>query len=326
MGSTIPETDIEENRDVFSITFTKDALAESKVNRDRANAYEKNKKFWKMDKNADGSVTFTRQKPMPHHTKTITYSGINGKEVSKKPFEKLSEAAKYIQKEVIKRMFNDSHKIKQLASMVGASEDYMRFVVAKDQGSVANSAIERGIVKHNGKNGERTASLMSFVKIFPDAKSQWDFLEYCEAYRVKYDLAPKGIEQKMTLQKADEIIKRVENGKDAKLYKEQREKFVEYNKELLHVLVDGDIMSEDFYQALIKDHPNFIPLSKDMSDFDAAMDFTRSKKDLINVKNPLHRIGTSYREIENPILEMQKRTYDYYQRAASNKAARIFID
>ena len=63
-----------------------------------------------------------------------------------------------------------------------------------------------------------------------------------------------------------------------------------------------------------------------MSDFNDAFDFTRSKKDLINVKNPLHRIGTSLREVKNPFLEMQKRTFDYYQRAADNKAARIVID
>lgn len=130
----------------------------------------------------------------------------------------------------------------------------------------------------------------------------------------------------MTLETANKIIEEEENGEDAKLFKEQREKFIEYNRELLHVLVDGDIITEDFYQALVRDHPNFIPLSKDMSDFDAASDYNFASKSLINVNNPLHRIGTSMREIKNPLLEMQKRTFDYYQRAADNKAARIFID
>ena len=58
--TTIPETAVEENRDVYSITFTKDALAESKVKRDLASKYEKDDKYWKTERNADGSITFTR--------------------------------------------------------------------------------------------------------------------------------------------------------------------------------------------------------------------------------------------------------------------------
>lgn len=187
--------------------------------------------------------------------------------------------------------------------MVGATEAWMRFVVTKDIGSVATSAIERGILKHNSKTKERTASLKSIANAIPKDK-QWSFLEYCQAYRVLYDLTPKGIEQNMKPDEARKKIQEIENGEDAELFKEQRKKFVEYNQELLHVLVDGDIISEDFYQALIKEHPNFIPLSKDMSDFEAASDYGFSRRSLIDVNNPLHRIGSSDREIKNPLLEM----------------------
>lgn len=323
--TTIPETAVEENRDVYSITFTKDALGESKVKRDMANKYEKNDKYWKTERNADGSITFTRQQPLPHHTKNITYSGMNGKKVEKNKFDKLSQAWNWFADTMTGKWFNDNDAIKKIAAMVGATEAWMRFVVTKDIGSVATSAIERGIIKHNSKTHERTASLKSIANAIPKDK-QWKFLEYCQAYRVLYDLAPKGIEQNMKPDEAQNLINEVESSEYGKLFKEQREKFVEYNKELLHVLVDGDIISEDFYQALVRDHPNFIPLSKDMSDFDSASDFGFTRKSLINVNNPLHRIGSSDREMKNPLLEMQKRTFDYYQRAADNKAARIFID
>jgi hypothetical protein len=153
-----------------------------------------------------------------------------------------------------------------------------------------------------------------------------DWLDYCEAQRIVHDLHPKGIEQKMTFETANKIINKVKNGANAKRFEEWRQKFVEYNKELLHVLVDGNIITEDLYQKLIKEQPNFIPLSKDMSDFDEAMSFMSSHKDLLNIKSPLHRIGSSLREVKNPLLEMQKRTMDYYQRAAQNKAALTFID
>jgi len=58
----IPDTSVEENRDINSITFTKSALKESKVNRDRAKALHDNNKYWKETKNPDGSITYTRQK------------------------------------------------------------------------------------------------------------------------------------------------------------------------------------------------------------------------------------------------------------------------
>lgn len=112
---TIPETNVEQNRDVYSITFTKDALASSKVKRDLANKYEKNDKYWKTERNADGSITFTRQKPMPHHTKNITYSGMNGKKVEKNKFEKLSQAWNWFADTMTTKWFNDSDAIKKLA-------------------------------------------------------------------------------------------------------------------------------------------------------------------------------------------------------------------
>jgi len=167
---TIPETPVEENRDVHSITFTKDALKESKVNRDRAKELEDNDKYWVKNENEDGSITFTRKSIQPWHTKEITYSGMNGRQVQKKKYEKLSDAAAWFKDKMTEWWFNDKDALKKIADMVGAPLEWMKFVVTKDIGSVASAAIERGIVKHNSKTHERTAALKDIVNAIPKDK------------------------------------------------------------------------------------------------------------------------------------------------------------
>ena len=47
---------------------------------------------------------------------------------------------------------------------------------------------------------------------------------------------------------------------------------------------------------------------------------------MINIPMPIHKIGTSMREVKNPFLEMQKRTVEYYVKASRNKAGLIFVN
>ena len=49
-------------------------------------------------------------------------------------------------------------------------------------------------------------------------------------------------------------------------------------------------------------------------------------KKMINAEHPIHKIGTSMREVKNPFLEMQRRTVEYYVKASRNKAGRIFVN
>jgi len=72
----------------------------------------------------------------------------------------------------------------------------------------------------------------------------------------------------MSPDEAKGIIAREESGADAKMFKKCQEDFVEYNKALLHVLVDGGIMKEEEFQRLCEKDPNFVPLAKVMDDAD----------------------------------------------------------
>jgi hypothetical protein len=125
---------------------------------------------------------------------------------------------------------------------------------------------------------------------------------------------------------AKKIIAEVESSEDAKLFMKNQKDFVEYNHALLHVLVDGGILSEKKFQEFLKQDPNFVPLAKVMDDADFGYNSIMTAHGFVNAKSPLKKIGTSMREVENPFLEMQKRTAEYYAIAAHNKAGQIFVN
>lgn len=315
------------DKDVFSVTFTEDSL-KYKENRSLRDYYKGRKAYWKEINHSDGSVTYERKVPKEHHKKTITYSGLNGKEVDKRKLAKFSEKLRAMKDQAVKALFNDKHYLYKAAKLVGAEEAYQEMMVVKDQGSVASSAVERGIVKHgewNKSKQERTASLNSIIDAIGEEKQQ-DFLDYCIAHRVANDLAKLGIEQKLTVEEARNLIDRVKKSENGKLFEEQRKKFIEYNQELLWQLVDGEIMTEEAYNDLIEKHPNFVPLSKDFPELDTFIGNLSDPKSLINQKSPIMKIGTSFREVKNPFLEMIKRTGQYYQIASRNKAGSIFVN
>ena len=136
-------------------------------------------------------------------------------------------------------------------------------------------------------------------------EKQKDFIEYCIAKRV-IDLSKRDIPvyQDMKPDEAAELIKKYESGADAKLFMKNQKDFVEYNKALLHVLVDSGIHTEEEFQKLIEVDPNFVPLSKVMDDADMGFNSIQVARSVVNVKTPLKRIGTSLRKVKNPFLEM----------------------
>jgi len=139
------------------------------------------------------------------------------------------------------------------------------------------------------------------------------------------ELRPE-IEQKMSPDEAKGIIEREESGADAKMFQKCQQDFVQYNKALLHVLVDGGIMNEEEFQRLCEKDPNFVPLAKVMDDADMGFNSMQYARSIVNVKSPVKKIGTSMREVKNPFLEMQKRTAEYYAIASRNKAGQIFVN
>ena len=307
-------------KDVYSVTFTKSAQNFAE-NRTRMEYFDNRDKYWNRSEK-DGKVIYTRKTPLEHHKKVITYNGANELMQEDKKKSKPEQWLEWVKDRIIKYAFNDMHFLAKAARKLGKYDAYVKMIVTKGYALKANTAMQRGI-KYNGKY---TRALNDIIKEIGEEK-QKDFIEYCIAKRV-IDLSKRDVPvyQDMKPDEAAELIKKYESGADAKLFMKNQKDFVEYNKALLHVLVDSGIHTEEEFQKLIEVDPNFIPLTKVMDDADMGFNSIQAARSIVNVKTPLKRIGTSFRKVKNPFLEMQKRTAEYYAIASRNKAGQIFVN
>jgi hypothetical protein len=246
----------------------------------------------------------------------------------------------WMKDQLIKYMFNDKHYLAKAARKLGVYDAYRRMIVTEGYALKANTALTQGI-KYNGKT---TRALNDIIRDVGEPK-QKEFLKYCIAHRVidlanrtRLERAKKGDEgailvdkkyykkvaapvfQKMKPDEARKYIEEIKASPDAELFERNRKDFVEYNKALLHVLVDGGIMDEKTFQKFCDVDPNFVPLTKVMDDADMGFSSIINAHNLVNLKSPIKKIGTSMLEVANPFLEMQKRTAEYYAIASRNKA------
>lgn len=310
-------------KDVYSVTFTKSAQ-EYAENRTRMEYFDNREKYWNREEK-DGNVTYTRKTQFDHHQKEMTYDGANGYTKEDRKKSKPAEWVEWLKDRIIKYAFNDMHFLAKAARKLGVYDAYVEMAVTKGYALKANTAMQKGI-KYNGKY---TRALNDIIKDIGEEK-QKNFIEYCIAKRI-LDLSNTELRdmpqyQDMKPDEAKKIIEKYENGADAKLFMKNQKDFVEYNHALLHVLVDGGIISQEEFDALVKRDPNFVPLAKIMDDPDFGFGSIQAARSIVNVKTPIKRIGTSFRKIKNPFLEMQKRTAEYYAIASRNKAGQIFVN
>lgn len=310
-------------KDVYSVTFTKSAQ-EYAENRTRMEYFDNREKYWNREEK-DGNVTYTRKTPFDHHQKEMTYDGANGYTKEDRKKSKPAEWIEWLKDRIIKYAFNDMHFLAKAARKLGVYDAYVEMAVTRGYALKANTAMQKGI-KYNGKY---TRALNDIIKDIGEEK-QKDFIEYCIAKRI-LDLSNTELRdmpqyQDMKPDEAKKIIEKYENGADAKLFMKNQKDFVEYNHALFHVLVDGGIISQEEFDALVKRDPNFVPLAKIMDDPDFGFGSIQAARSIVNVKTPIKRIGTSFRKIKNPFLEMQKRTAEYYAIASRNKAGQIFVN
>ena len=306
--------------DTYSVSFTKSAQ-EYEGNRKKMEDFDKKSNIWSRNEE-NGKVTYTRKIPYDHHKQTITYNGIN--DVVKKEREK-SVPQKWLEwakDQAIKYMFNDKHYLAKAARKLHVYDAYKRMVVVEGYTMKANTALTQGI-----KYGNKTARALNDIIREIGSEKQKNFIEYCIAHRIlSFKEHRPEIEQKMKLNDAQNIINRVKNSSDAELFEKNRKDFVEYNKALLHVLVDGGILSEERFNKFCEEDPEFVPLAKVMEEADFGFNSIIAAHNYVNVKSPIKKIGTSFLEVKNPFLEMQKRTAEYYAIASRNKAGQIFVN
>ena len=303
---------------VWRVQFDKRATGFDK-NKQIISQLKKNSKEWKEIKYAGGAVAYERIKKEKGHTSVISYTNLNGIERT----ESKKQWAKKVADLVVRKMFNEDDPLRKMAIESGRFDDYMKMVVEKEQGSVANSAILDGIVLPDGKT--RTASLLDIYNSIPQVDRE-EFNNYAIAKHT-VELAKNGIKQPMTEQEAIKIINDVEKGKNSALWKDTQKKLVEYNQALLDVLVDGNLITKGTKDMLLKKYPNYIPLEKKIEDIDTGEYVTRlaSGKKIVNIVAPLKKIKGSSREVLDPIQITARHAEKFYSDASRNKAGLTFV-
>lgn len=324
---------IDKFKDTWRVQFDKKATEWSK-NKKIINEL-KNSKDWRTIKYDSGAMAFERKNTESHHTKIITYSDLNGKKESlnKNGYRKI------IANGIVDVLFNDQNPVYQMAKESGLTRAYMKYMVEREQGSVGATAIDKGILL---PNGERTVSLQDIYYNVGES-NMTDFDNYVIAKHI-VDLSKAertttvtvdgkkqkktiiGYQQTMTLEEANKLIKEVEDGKNGNLFKAEQKHLVEYNQALLDVLVNGKFITKETASMLKSKYPNYVPLEKDVDDIGQYLTNLAMGKRVVNIKNPLRKIGDSTREILSPMGVTAKHTLKFYNDTTHNLAGLTFID
>lgn len=317
---------IRKDTDVRKYTFTKEALA-NKVNRDKANLLAQSD-AWVEKKTVDGSRQFLRKDYNMYQLQEVVYNTPTGKRLKEtRPFKwtdrkHWKENKQFFKDWVMVRFINNKEALKRMAEYIGKGDAYMRMIVEADQGALAQEAITDGIRISPTK---RTKGLADIRNAIPINKEN-EFIEYAIAKRV-IALSKRGIKQKMAVDEAEAIIKQVQSSANGKLFEQTRQQLVEYNNALLKTtLVEGGIISQETYDKIIENNPEYIPLKKVMDDTEKFVDRIIKSQSLIDNPNPLKKIKGSVREIQNPFDSIYANTINYYSLAARNKAATTFVN
>ncbi|MFA5357222.1 MAG: LPD38 domain-containing protein [Candidatus Omnitrophota bacterium] len=96
----------------------------------------------------------------------------------------------------------------------------------------------------------------------------------------------------------------------------------EYQKRVLHLLVDSGNMSEKQYQDIISKNQNYIPFDRVMPEEAVSAGMPVSKNRFTGARSPVKRIKGSELEIQDPIESIIKNTYRIMDISERNTIAR----
>ena len=99
----------------------------------------------------------------------------------------------------------------------------------------------------------------------------------------------------------------------------------EFQKRVSHLLVDAGIMSEQQWQNMIDNNPDYIPFDRVFEE-EGFVGGPKSKNIFTDARNPLKTIKGSKREIENSFESILKNTFQILDRAERNTVAKGLAD
>ncbi len=124
-------------------------------------------------------------------------------------------------------------------------------------------------------------------------------------------------EQVSVAQKTLDDLSKKYNGNTVHL-ENTAKRFYDYQKRVLHLLVDSGNISQEQYDTIVSKNPNYVPFDRMLPE-EVSGGTPTSKKPFSGARSPIKRIKGSELEIHNPIESMIKNTYQIMDRVSRNK-------
>lgn len=329
-GNIKPDNSRQNLLDVKQINFTPNSMH---FERNRLNAQHLRDAGWTETAQPDGTIQFSRTNPNPLQNRERIVPGIaqtTQQQISPKTMlGKIKQATFKIFSENYKNWVDDQFGFKEAGILNPTIKEDMRklgihaAVATRGWTGHAQKLIRYGAKGVDLRDGQGKIDIKPITQIFANLNEdeQKSLDQYLIAKRV-IDLANRkhSIEQGLTIQESNDII----NNTSQKV-KDAASDIVNLNRYLLNVLVDGGLVSEEGYQFMIKQDPNYVPLMKDFSEEDAENIVSGiNSKSFVNIGNPIHKIGSSEKSIISPLESTLKHVYQFYSKAEFNQVGQHF--
>ena len=159
------------------------------------------------------------------------------------------------------------------------------------------------------------------------ADKELDLVEYLKARRITEDLQrarpgdpTTNIATPQQVADAQKTLTDLQGkyGISINLFDKTAVRLYDYQKRVLHQLVDSGNMSQERYDAILKQNPNYVPFERVLDDDGFGGVVPRIKERFSGANSPVKKIVGSEREIHDPIESMIKNTYRIMDSADRN--------
>lgn len=168
---------------------------------------------------------------------------------------------------------------------------------------------------------------LNLVETKEDLKEK-DLTDYLVAKRTVEDLQRevevKGKNKKIATEKqtqeAKTKIEELENkyGDKINLLEDTSQRLYGFQKRILYNLVDSGMLSQEQYDSILSDNPNYVPFER-LIEEDGSVEISGAKKRLEGARTPIAKIKGSEKEVLNPLETIIKNTFKIMDASERNK-------
>lgn len=314
--------------DVFQVTFTEDSL-KYEVNKEKAKYFEDNEQLWDK-KEVGNEIVYERVDPMEYQTRIIRHKGANETKSEQRDFKQASwykwfqDTYNKYKVKVFEDAFDDTYYAQHILFGLDQGEAYKKFSIEKNKGWQGEWYLKHGI----DFDGRHIRGINEVISEIPMTKQRTVVDYFVAKHLVDLYNENPDLVQTFTKKESEDIIKEVEERDDFEQIEGWRQEVIDFQKALFHeTLVKSEIVTEKEFEELFSKRPNYMPLNKIIKDDVDYGDKSYNRvRGMVNLKQPIKKLGNSKREIINPFESIQNHAMEWAVLGAKNRAAKMLID